>query len=75
MTNEEKKCFLELPTVAYYGLYPYNINIKHIAYGTEDYAIIEQRGKIYARKIHYDGEKSYITFAGLKRYTRDFLRV
>lgn len=75
MTNGEKKYFLDLPTVARYGLYPYNINVKHIAYGIEDYIIIEQNGRIYSRKIHYNGEKSYITFAGLKRYTRDFLRV
>lgn len=60
---------------AVYGLYPYNIEFIDIIHGIEDVAILRQRGKIYARKIHYNGENTYITFAGLKRYTRDFLRV
>lgn len=60
---------------AVYGLYPYNIEFIDIIHGVDDVAILRQCGKIYARKIHYNGEKSYITFAGLRRYTRDFLRV
>lgn len=71
----EQKHYTNERARAVYSLFPYNTEFIDIIYGVDDVAILRQRGKIYARKIHYNGEKTFITFSGLKRYTRDFLRV
>lgn len=64
MTKEEKRRYMDMPTVAVWSDGLFGVEIKSIEYGIEDYVVFVVSDRVYRDKIYYTTSRTYFRWLG-----------